>query len=135
MNSRSESRLRYCAVSGFVALGVVVQQRPHGPLGAAGDRPRHVQVRGAGGAAGQDERVELRQALVEAVAPALESGDVLLVTRSGGYFGSLEMGLHRSAPTSNRSFCTWRSGASTSSARPPTVTATPIAALHSSVSA
>ena len=45
------------------------------------------------------------------------------------------IGVHRSAPTSNRSFCTWRSTAATSSAGAPAASTTPIAALHSSQSA
>ena len=57
------------------------------------------------------------------------------VTRSGGYSGSSTTGVARSAPTSNRSFWIWRSGATMRSGRSPTARATPMAALASSESA
>ena len=71
MNSRSESRLRYRAVSGFVALGVVAAA-PRPPARPGGRPSGDVQQRGARVPPGRMNESQLRQALVEVVAPALE---------------------------------------------------------------
>ena len=79
---------------------------PRRALGPPGDRAGHVQQRRPRGAAGQDEGVQRRQALVVLVAPALEPGHVLLGDpQRRDRAGRRPTGLHRSAPTSNRSFC------------------------------
>ena len=80
MNSRSDSRLRYVAVSGLTPPGP--SPRPAGRRAAPAPPRRsarpaarpscHVQVRGARGPAGQDERAQLLQLVVEAVAVGLE---------------------------------------------------------------
>ena len=62
----------------LVRSGSAAIDGPGAALGATGDHARDVQVGGRRGAAGQDERVELGQVLVELVAPALEPLDLAL---------------------------------------------------------
>ena len=95
MNSRSESRLRYFAVSrltppspfsvpGWSPWAAIAAQAL--PLGPPDDGGGDVQVCGARAAAGQDERPERLDPLEVAVAVGLEVVDPGgSATRSGGY--------------------------------------------------
>ena len=136
MNSRSERRLRYLAASGLVRSGSCARAGPSRPLGPPGDGPCHVQQRRAGRAAGEDERVELGQACVVLVAPALEPRHVLLgdpqrrVLRVWRDRGGTDPRPRRTG----RSGSTAAPPAARRRARP-SASATPIAALHSSTSA
>lgn len=56
-------------------------------------------------------------------------------TRSGGYCGFSTTGVDRSAPTSNRSFCTRTRTSTTSSGSPPRAMAVPMTAFASFASA
>ena len=103
-------------------------------LGAAADGARVVQGRGGGAPAGQDEAGEVRERLVDLVAPALEPLDLGGARRAGGCGPPSPGGTQRSAPRSKRSFWIIASHGVDRGPRRRWARATPMMALSSSTS-
>ena len=105
MNNRSDSRFRYVAANGLLCSGS--SRRSAQALRSA--RRATVLARcsssRSAGPARQDERRQRRRVSLKVSQSASSRSMYSWVTRSGGYFGSGAIGVARSAPRSNSSFC------------------------------
>ena len=136
MKSRSREPVEVLDRQDVHRLAVLGAGRPGGALGPPDHRAGHVQLRRAGRAAGEDERAQ-RSAGPRCSGRTSPRAGRCSPARpaAAGTRGRSTTGVQRSAPTSNRSFWTWVSTATTSSSSPPAAMATPICALASSTSA
>ena len=117
---RSESLLRVLRRQHAGGLSGAASTAAHAERSARRTTVRGlVQQRRERTAAGQDERIEVGQRLAVRVAPVFERVDVGLFDAQRRILGDSTTGVDRSAPASNRSFCTVRSTVTISAGRAP----------------